>query len=96
MPQNNMTREKLEESGQDPDEQVYMGHTLIRLHEAFDAVKDKTNWKNPIKATIPDNQMAITEAAIAFFTGGLIEKYVKKDATHFTIYSRGYYHYIGS
>jgi hypothetical protein len=49
---NMTTRQRLIESGTDPDQRIG-DFKVLELHEAFDLVKDPTNWKNPIDAMIP-------------------------------------------
>lgn len=45
--------------------------TIADLRVAFDAVAPADNWKNPICATVPAAALAITCAAIVFFTGSV-------------------------
>lgn len=45
------------------------GFTVDQIKTAFDAVKDSTNWKNPIDAVIDRNQMAVTGVSIPYYTG---------------------------
>jgi hypothetical protein len=40
-----------------------------QLREAFDAVQDSSNWKNPIDAAIPAYMKDVTEQAVIFFAG---------------------------
>lgn len=53
---------------------VYANQTLPQLHEAFDAIKDPNNWKNPIQHVFPghltEEEILPYLAAVIFFTGG--------------------------
>lgn len=45
------------------------GFTIEQLTDAFDAVKDKAHWKNPIDATAELTMRGVLEHAIPYFTG---------------------------
>jgi hypothetical protein len=62
------------------------GYTKAELTAAFDKVKDKTHWKNPIDATIPVADVDITAKA-KFFRSSRAED--KKVMMHVT--APGYY-----
>jgi hypothetical protein len=47
---------------------IHDGYTKAELTAAFDKVKNKDHWKNPIDATIPVADVDITAKAITFFT----------------------------
>jgi hypothetical protein len=49
------------------------GYTYEQLHNAFLKVAPKDNWKNPIVVAVPAREVAVTVAAIEFFTGGKSE-----------------------
>ena len=74
---------------------VYAGYTHDELGDAFDRVKDKDYWKNPINATIKQEDYTVTAAAIIFFAGSNTEYQDNGDGT-LTISAPGYYVDIGS
>lgn len=45
------------------------GYTKEQLIAAFDKVKNKEHWKNPIDSFCNSNDVAVTYAAIEYFTG---------------------------
>ena len=51
-----------------------MAYTTEQLKEAFDKVKDKTDWKNPIKAVIEKTEdMSLIQEAIMYYTATLAD-----------------------
>lgn len=48
---------------------VHEGFTRLQLSEAFDRVKNPTNWKMPISGMIPASDRDVTRAAIIFYAG---------------------------
>lgn len=80
------------------DSIVIPGRTRGQLKDAFDLVKDRTNWKLPIRARLPAgtdaDQLTLIEDAVVFFTGGDIT--IERDADGVTVMSEGYYVNIGS
>lgn len=51
-----------------------MAYTTTQLQEAFDKVKDKTDWKNEIKAVIEKTEdMVLIQEAIAYYTSTLAD-----------------------
>ena len=67
-----------------------------QLHEAFDKVCDKSNWKNPIKGLCkPEDQDVVTEAII-YFTGSVPEFRKVKSTGMLRVTAAGYYLTIGS
>lgn len=77
---------------------VMPGRTRGELQDAFNLVKNKTDWKASIEAKLPadtdDAKLTLIEDAVIFFTGGCIE--IERDADGVTVFSEGYYHHIGS
>lgn len=70
-------------------------YTQEQLEQAFNLVKDKTNWKNPIKAKVPlDTDIELITEAVIHFTGGSPEIVQRK--THYQVSASGYYLCIGS
>ena len=47
----------------------YTNYTRSELRAAFEKVEDKSDWKNPIDATIDVAELDVTVNAIRFFTG---------------------------
>ncbi len=74
---------------------VFRGYARKQLHAAFDAVKDKKNWKMPIVATITEDKVDVTDAAISFFAGGGVETATLKNGK-IRIVAPGYYALIGA
>jgi hypothetical protein len=77
---------------------VMPGRTRGELQDAFNLVKNKTDWKASIEAKLPadtdDAKLTLIEDAVIFFTGGCIE--IERDDDGVTVFSEGYYHHIGS
>jgi hypothetical protein len=44
-------------------------YSRAELREAFEAVQDPANWKNPIDAVIPCYMQDATEQAVIFYAG---------------------------
>jgi hypothetical protein len=70
----NTTREQLEIEERawehtEIDRSPWGEFTVADLRKAFDVVADKANWKDAIRATVRADQLAITCAAVVFFTG---------------------------
>lgn len=42
-----------------------------QLSDAFDLVKNKKDWKNPINAVIPEDKVVVAQAAISYFAYGM-------------------------
>lgn len=74
---------------------VFLGYNRKQLHEAFDAVKDKKNWKMPISAVIDAGKEDVTVCAISFFAGGNVDAFPLKNGK-VRIISPGYYNNIGA
>lgn len=76
---------------------VFAGYTQAELDAAFDLVKAKDHWKNPIDATIEadEDTRAAIHAAVAFFTGSETTVHPQPDGrVRFT--APGYYLTIGA
>lgn len=81
-------------------DQTPAGTPLTRsiLSKAFDRVADKTNWKNPIRATIRCATMDEIDTigkAITFYTGSVMVFLAKADGT-VAIHADGYYKTCGA
>ena len=72
-------------------------YTFAALHDAFELVRDRKNWKNPINAVIYESNAAVVDAAIAFFAGSEAEFYrPPRDPHLLLVHAEGYYMSIGS
>lgn len=78
---------------------VLDGYTQAQLKAAFDKVKNKRNWKNPIDALVdPSEDMRAINAAIVHFTGSPSDyvKVLRKGKEMLRVRAAGYYACIGS
>ena len=77
---------------------VYDGYTREQLSEAFDQVKDLTNWKSPIDHTfrgfLSESEFRRFDAAIVFYTGSKPVFELEDDTTRVT--APGYYQSVGA
>lgn len=67
--------------------------TQEQLHAAFTLVQNKTNWKNPINATIEnpgEEQVACIEEAVIHFTGSIASVNALKNGK-IRVRAEGYY-----
>lgn len=66
------------------------------LKAAFDRVADATNWKNPIRKVICEEQLELTAYAVEFFTGSKLM--VKQDLGfgRVLVEAVGYYAAVGA
>ena len=66
------------------------------LHDAFDLVKNRNNWKMPIRGrVIPEDKVDAVVEAISYFCGSPSEVYPHKPG-FVKVYAAGYYACIGS
>jgi hypothetical protein len=77
-------------------EQVFAGFTKNELMDAFDLVKPKANWKEPIDAIITEDKQEVVDSAIAFFTGGGADYCHVKSVGQMRVTAPGYYVMIGA
>lgn len=69
-----------------------------QLSDAFDLVKDKSNWKMPINKVIEADdktQRRIVEA-VQHFCGSMCEIYPTKKSGHVRVVAAGYYACVGA
>ena len=67
-----MTDEQEKKMFEEMDNQVaYEGYTTKQLKQAFEKVQNKTNWKLPVYGIVLGTDIAITKAAIIFYTGSI-------------------------
>ena len=52
---------------------LFNGFTLDAIKVAFEKVEDKTDWKNPIQALVPVDQLLITIIAIEHYTAAGVQ-----------------------
>jgi len=78
--------------------EVYDSYTRAQLSEAFDSVKDPTNWKCPIDSTFPESlpqeTVRLLDAAIVFYAGSKPTFQYLNGKTRVT--ARGYYQSVGA
>ena len=93
-------RQEAELADLDDVEKVYRDYTRKELTIAFNAVCNKSNWKdgNRVKLTKPfiEKNRDVIEAAVIFFTGGDCQFYYtgNKRKTYWCEFE-GYYFHIG-
>ena len=74
---------------------VYDGYTQRQLHDAFDLVKNKSNWKLHINALVPnDVDRRLIEAACIYFAGS--PPTFMREGKRLRVTAAGYYACIGS
>lgn len=69
---------------------VYKGFTKGELDAAFDAVKNPTDWRAAILARVAYEALAVTVAAIEFFTATEVSVSRDLSAGGYKVYSIGY------
>jgi len=73
-------------------------YTQEQMHQAFENVQDKTNWKNPIDCIIDDpgeENLECLRDAIIHFTGS-IARINSVDEGKVRVQANGYYLAIGA
>lgn len=78
-----------------PNATTFGGYTDAELHRAFDMVKNRTNWKEPINAVIAESDLDIVTEAVIYFTGCLIDVWPYKEG-RVRVTAAGYYAQIGA
>jgi len=79
------------------EEKAFAGYTKRELVEAFDLVRDRENWKNPIKCSLSTKYTAllpVIESAIVYYTGSTPSFEESEDKIVVT--APGYYLTIGA
>ena len=96
-------RQEEELAGLDDTEKVYRGYTQKELHEAFNLVVNKSNWKDPTCTKISkknlDKYGQVIREAVWYFTGSSAEFTYDIDSIGRKTYwceFDGYYICIGS
>lgn len=72
-------------------------YTDAELRAAFDKVKNRNNWKMPIRRTIDEADLDVTGEAIIYFAGCMMD--AEPHPTRpgkWRIYAIGYYAAVGS
>jgi hypothetical protein len=72
-----------------PKRKIY-GWSEQELSDAFDLIKDKDDWKDPISATIPANKFEIAAAACVFYTSTVLEYEEADEADTCNVHAVGY------
>jgi len=77
---------------------LYNGqYSRDQLADAFKQVENKDNWKNPIKADVSFKDLAVTVAAIEFFTAASCNVSIHPTKPgYFLVESKGYYLTVGA
>lgn len=71
-------------------------YTQEQLHEAFDLVKDRDNWKMPVDTVIPyGSDTDVITSAVIHFTGS-VPSFITLNDGSLRVYAAGYYACIGS
>ena len=69
-----------------------------QMKQAFDLVKDKEHWKNPIKVTLPfttsEETLDIIFEAVVYYTGSMAEIYKVKKG--YRVEAIGYFMAVGA
>jgi len=73
------------------EEVVYGGLTESELRNAFDSVKDPSDWKGPIDRFVDESQLTAVVKAIQYYTGTEPIVAFVKDSL-FNVRSIGYRH----
>lgn len=87
--------------------ETFRGRNITRgeLRDHFDTVADRTNWKNPIDATVllrrgnNDEHLELVKLAVVFFTGSVLQVVSLDDFNGYRrakVKAAGYYQAIGS
>ena len=70
--------------------------TIQQLHDAFDKVKNVTNWKLPVDEYVPNDQNVwLIKEAVAWFTGSY-PTVTEVSGRTVRVQAPGYYNVIGS
>jgi len=77
-------------------EQVFAGFTKNELMDAFDLVRPKGHWKDPIDAIIPEDKQEVVDSAISFFTGGGADYCKVTQLGQIRVTAPGYFIMIGA
>lgn len=68
------------------------GFTIEQLQDAFDTVKDREHWKNPIDAVIDAGQREVLSRAIPWYTGTEAEFHaIEGDPCKLRVTAPGYF-----
>ena len=68
------------------------GFTIEQLEQAFDSVKDKEHWKNPIDAVVEADQRDVLSRAIPWYTGTEAEFHeINGDGSKLRVTAPGYF-----
>jgi hypothetical protein len=80
-----------EEASTLPPDWTWNGYTQDQLETAFNAVKNKDQWKGPIEAKVTANELALAYWSIVFYTATNPEVSYDEDTGEFHITSEGYW-----
>jgi len=71
-------------------ETLFGTFTRGQMQAAFDKVRDKDDWRAPIVAIIHESNLAVTRAAVQFFTGTLLTLKSKSDRGFCVVMATGF------
>lgn len=78
------------------DTQLFGGFTIDQLKPAFDTVKNKEHWKNPIELILPsDCDQHLISSAVIFYTGS-VPDFTRQHDGRWHVYADGYYLTVGA
>lgn len=78
---------------------VFRGYSKAELHDAFELVEDKANWKNPIDTLVPmklDGGMRHKINAAVIFFAGCEAKFIHAGRDRVRVTAPGYYASVGA
>lgn len=78
------------------ESKLCFGYAREQLEAAFKKVQNPKNWKLAVSGIIDEKDVALTSAAIAFFTGSAMDVTQKFKNGRVRIWAAGYYACIGS
>lgn len=70
------------------NDEIHKDFTFAQINGAFDLIKDRRDWKNPISVRIPNEYADVVIASIEFFTSTI--PMVQSDGEYRIIESEGY------
>lgn len=76
-------------------ETIHEGYQIALLRLAFDAVKDRDNWKMPVAAPIQASERDIVAKAITFYTGS-VARFSPLPGGRLLVEADGYYRAVGA
>ncbi len=69
--------------------------SVYEMDVAFTRVQDKDHWKNPVNAVVEADEVEVTRAAVAFYTGSEAHFEAREDG-RVNVWAEGYYNAVGA